>query len=65
MDESNEYKKKYREADNNYNELLNSSRITKGEIGELRDKIVIYESEIQRLYNLLKDRLIYLINENF
>lgn len=46
MDESNEYKKKYREADNNYNELLNSSRITKGEIGELRDKIVIYESEI-------------------
>ena len=46
MDESNEYKKKYRESDNNYNELLNSSRTTKGEIGELRDKIVIYENEI-------------------
>ena len=31
MDESNDYKKKYREADNNYNELLNNSRIIKGE----------------------------------
>ena len=46
MDESNDYKKKYREADNNYNELLNNSRIIKGESQELRDKIVIYESEI-------------------
>ena len=46
MDESNDYKKKYREADNNYNELVNSSRLAKGEIGELRDKIVIYENEI-------------------
>lgn len=56
MDEANEYKKKFREADNNCIELVNSSKIIKGEISELKDKIVIYESEIQRLYSLLKDR---------
>ena len=28
----------------------------KGEINELRDKISIYETEINRLYGLLKDR---------
>ena len=46
MDEANDYKKKYRESDNNYNELLNSSRSMKGEVAELRDKITIYETEI-------------------
>ena len=45
MDEANEYKKKFREADNNCNELINQSKAIKGEVSELRDKIVIYENE--------------------
>lgn len=39
MNEINEYKKKYREADSNYLELLNSSKGSKSEVLELNEKI--------------------------
>ena len=56
MNEITDYKKKYREADSNYLELLSSSKGSKSEVLELREKISIYEREIERLYSVLKDR---------
>eukprot|EP00828_Plagiopyla_frontata_P020560 TRINITY_DN2631_c0_g2_i1.p1 TRINITY_DN2631_c0_g2~~TRINITY_DN2631_c0_g2_i1.p1 ORF type:complete len:703 (+),score=168.86 TRINITY_DN2631_c0_g2_i1:726-2834(+) len=56
MNEIIEYKKKYREAESNYQELLNDYNSNKSQVLELQDKIQLYEKEIQRLYSLLKER---------